>query len=355
MGTQSNAPADSRDPWRRVQLGVALLLVVVVAGTVGYVLLGLSLLDALYQTVTTVTTVGFREMGDTTSAWKLFTIVLVLVGASTVLYTLSVLLETLLEGRLTDQVRRRRMARDIAALQDHVIICGYGRVGQAIAGYLAAAGKPLVIVDSDPARALGNPQPFIEGDATSDDVLLAAGLARADTLIAATDTDAANLYITLSARALRADLFIVARARVESAEAKLRQAGADRVVNPQLIGGNRIAALTLQPHVAEFIDVVMHDGSLEFRLEELVIPSGSALAGRSLRDAHIRDRTGAMVLAIRRPDGSFLTNPEPATLLHAGEVLIAIGTREQLAKLVDAADVAPVRPGATDPVGGEDR
>jgi voltage-gated potassium channel len=182
----SLAPPRRRDdPWQRVRVGVALLLAVVLAGTVGYLVLGLSLLDALYQTVTTVTTVGFREMGETTSAWKVFTIVLVLVGASTVLYTLSVLLETLVEGRLTDQVRRRRMDREIAALEHHVIICGYGRVGQAIAGYLTAAGKPVVIIDRDPTRAVDNPLPLVEGDATDDDVLRSAGLEHADTLIAA--------------------------------------------------------------------------------------------------------------------------------------------------------------------------
>lgn len=331
------------DPWQRVRVGVALMLGVIVFGTTGYLVLGLSPIDALYQTVTTVTTVGFRELGDLTPAWKVFTIVLVLVGTGTVLYNLSVLLETLVEGRLTDQFRRRRMERDIEAFRDHVIICGYGRVGQTIATYLANAGKQAVIIDQDPdRRGDHNLQPFVEGDATLDATLARAGIDHAGTLIAATETDAANLYITLSARSVRADLFIVARARSQGAEPKLRQAGADRVINPQFIGGTRIAALTLQPHVAEFIDVVMHDGSLEFRLEEMVIPGGSALAGTTLRAAHIRDRTGAMVLAIRDTDGVFLTNPSPDTTLREAQVLIAIGTQAQLADLESA-----VREGAS--------
>ena len=158
--------------------------------------------------------------------------------------------------------------------------------------------------------------------------------------MAALDNDAGNLYVTLTARSARPDLFIISRARVDSAEPKMRQAGANRVINPQFIGGRRIAAMTLQPHVADFMDVVMHDGSLEFRLEEVRVPEGSPLNGRTLREAHLRDRTGAMVLAVRRPDGEFITNPPPDTPLGEGEVLITIGTVEQLASLSRFIEVA---------------
>ena len=153
----------------------------------------------------------------------------------------------------------------------------------------------------------------------------------------ALNTDADNLFVTLTARGLRSDLFIVARARVESSEAKLAQAVADRIVDPQGIGGARLAAFVLQPHVAEFLDVVMHDGSLEFRLEEVPVPDGSPLAGRSLREAHIRDSTGALILALRDGGGEFTTNPPPETVLEAGQILIAIGTESQLKALADAA------------------
>jgi voltage-gated potassium channel len=159
--------------------------------------------------------------------------------------------------------------------------------------------------------------------------------------VAALNTDADNLSVTLSGRTARPDLFIVGRARLESSEEKLKRAGADRVVNPQLIGGARMAAFALQPNVAEFLDVVMHDGSLEFRLEEVAVPAGSPLAGASLRTAHIRDRTGALVLALRDTSGAFRTNPAPETVIEPGDVLIAIGTTAQLASLVDAAGAAP--------------
>lgn len=326
----------------RIQRGVGLLVAITVVGIVGYMLLGLGPLDAMYQTIITVSTVGYREVGveNDTQAYRLFTIFVILGGVGTAFYTLGVLLETLIEGRLTDQLWRRRMERTIAGMTDHVIVCGWGRVGRTIARDIAAAGKDVVVIDNDPDRLIDLELPFVEGDATDDAVLSAASLETASALVAALDSDASNLYVTLSGRSARADLFIVARARVESAEPKLAQAGADRVVNPQYIGGERIAAMILQPSVADFLDVVMHDGSLEFRLAEVKVPEGSPVAEESLRDAHLRDRTGALVLAMRDADGNFRTNPPPDTPIHPGEVLIAIGTAAQLQALRDEVGVA---------------
>lgn len=322
---------------RRVQRGLLLLAVITGVGTVGYSLIGLRPLDALYQTVITISTVGYREVGSevASDAYRLFTMVLILFGVGTALYTLGVLLETLVEGRLTDQLWRRRMQRAIDSMSGHVVVCGWGRVGRTIAQNIAASGKDVVVIDIDPDRIADVDLPFVEGDATDDAILEAAAIDRASALVAAVDSDASNLYVTLSGRSRRPDLFIVARARVESAEAKLTQAGADRVVNPQHIGGARIAAMVLQPSVADFLDVVMHDGSLEFRLEEISVDEGSPLAGQSLRDAHLRDRTGALVLAMRDATGEFRTNPPPDTALHPGEMLIAIGTVQQLQSLRD--------------------
>ena len=312
------------------------LVAVLGIGTLGYVLLGFSVLDATYQAVTTVATVGFREVVPFGTAEKVFTIVLVLGGVGTTLYALGVVLESLLEGRLTGSFGRRRMDRKIVGTSDHVVVCGWGRVGRAVAATVTGHGGEVVVVDRDPDRLAEQPFPYVLGDVTDDEVLDAAGVARARTLVAALDTDAANLFVTLSARALNPDLFIVARARVASTEAKLTQAGADRVVNPQSIGGARMAAFALQPHVAEFLDVVMHDGSLEFRLEEVQVPEGSPVAGASLRSAHLRDQTGALVLALRETDGRFTTNPGPDTVLERGQVLIAIGTSPQLEALAKA-------------------
>ena len=338
------------DPGRssqRLQRSLLLLSAITGVGIVGYRMLGLTPLDSLYQTVVTVATVGYREVGpdgaDPSAAYRLFTMFLVLSGVGTALYTLGVLLETLVEGTLTDQLWRRRMQRTIAEMSDHVIVCGWGRVGRRIAHDIATAGRDVVVIDIDPERTAEIDLPFIEGDATDDGILSAASIETASALVAALDTDAANLYVTLSGRSARPDLFIVARARLDSAEAKLMQAGADRVVNPQHIGAGRAAALVLQPAVADFLDVVMHDGSLEFRLAEINVEDGSPIAGMSLRDAHIRDRTGALVLAMRDGTGAFRTNPPPDTRIEPGEVLIAIGTAGQLKALRD--EVADHRSG----------
>ena len=259
---------------------------------------------------------------------------LILVGVGAALYAFSVIVETIIEGRLNELLGRRRMEQSIASMKGHVIICGWGRVGRSIAAEVEAAGRDLVVVELDETRTEGIPHPIVLGDATEDSVLRSAGIERAAALVAAVDGDAANSFIALSARAMKADLFIVARARSQDSVEKLRRAGSDRVVNPQSIGGSRMAAFVLRPHVAEFLDVVMHERTLEFRLEEVPITEGSSISGRSLRETDMRDKTGALVLALRDADGSFHTNPNPDTELRAGQVIIAIGTQDELDALV---------------------
>jgi voltage-gated potassium channel len=320
---------------RRIQLALAMVLGVILAGTIGYIALGFGVLDALYQTVTTITTVGFREVHPLDSTGKVFTIVLILAGVGTALYAFSVVLEMLVEGHLRRHFERRRMERNIARMTGHAIVCGWGRIGRAVGSYLS--GAEVVVVDLDAARVAETPFPALIGDVTDDDVLRKAGIMRARALVAAINTDAENVYVTLSARALRPDLVIVARARNEESESKLLRAGATRVVNPQRIGGQRIAAAAMQPNVVEFLDVVMHDGSLEFRLEEVAIRPGSRLAGRTLHEAEVGDSTGALVLALRDHDGVFVANPSMQTTLDVGHVLIAIGTEQQLSELQRAA------------------
>lgn len=319
--------------WRRLGVAMGALALVLVVGTVGYVILGFGVLDATYQAVTTVATVGFREVQPLSPAGQIFTMVLILVGVGAAFYAFGVLIETFLEGQINELLGRRRMEQSIADLDGHVIICGWGRVGRAIGAEVANAGRGLLVVEVDALSGADTGHATVVGDATTDEVLLAAGIERASTLVAAVDSDASNSFIALSARALNPDLFIVARARSQESEQKLRRAGADRVVNPQSIGGSRMAAFVLRPHVAEFVDVVMHEESLEFRLEEVLITPGSPIAGRTLRDTHIRDQTGALVLALRDTDGTFRTNPTPDTEMQAGQVIIAIGTQSELAAL----------------------
>jgi len=319
---------------RRIRVALLALGLVLVIGTLGYVVLGFGVLDALYQTVTTVTTVGFREVRPLTPAGQVFTIILILAGVGTALYTFGVLLEALIEGHLGQHLERRRMDREISRMTGHVIICGWGRVGRASAQYLTATGQQIVVIDRDPARIQGLQHATVVGDVTDDRILEAAGIARARALIAALDTDADNVYVTLSARALRPDLVIIARARTDASKSKLVRAGADRAVNPQLIGGRRMAAFALQPHVAEFLDVVMHDEALEFRIEQIEVAAGSSLAGRSLQEIALRETTGVLLLAIRTgASAPFLANPTPDIRLEPRSILIAIGTPAQLAAL----------------------
>ena len=313
----------------------------IVAGTVGYVILGFGFVEALYQTVTTITTVGFREVRPLSTAGEFFTIALILMGVGTALYTLGILLEALIEGHLRQQLGRRRMDRLIGQMTGHFIICGGGRVGRASVPYLDALGKQVVVVDRDPARLEGLDYPTLLGDVTDDSILEAAGIGQAYALIAALNTDADNVYVTLSSRALRPDLVIIARARTEESKSKLLRAGANRAVNPQLIGGRRMAAFALQPHVAEFLDVVMHDETLDYRIEEIKITRYSPLLGRRLADTTVGLTTRALVLAVRTAGGQFIANPVPETRLDPDTVLIVLGASAQLRSLRSLVD--PVR------------
>jgi voltage-gated potassium channel len=330
---QTAAPAGRPNPTQRLRVGLLGLLVIVVCGTAGYVGFGFGVLDALFQTITTVTTVGFGELHRFSGGAEIFTILLILAGVGTAAYTLGVLIETLVEGQLSDLVGRRRMEQRIKALQGHIVLCGWGRVGRAMASRVVGAGGELVIVDNAPERIATVPHLHVLGDATDDTVLRAAGIERARTLVTALNADADNLYVTLTARSLRPDLFIVARAAAPSAAPKLYQAGADRVVNPADIGGARMAALAVRPHVAEFVDVVMHDGSLEFCLEEVQVPPDSPMAGETLGGTRIHERTGTLVLAMRDEAGAFRTNPSPRDEIRANDILIVIGTDDQIEAL----------------------
>jgi voltage-gated potassium channel len=317
------------------------LVVVVAIGTIGYRLLGFSLIDAMYQTVTTVTTVGFREVEPFGTAEKVFTMAFLFLGVGVVLYTLTALLGLIIEGYLDNAWGRRRMERAIAGMSGHTVICGWGRVGKATAARLAQSGLPVAVVDADEERLEACPYPNVLGDAADDEVLKKAGIERAHTLVATLDDDAASLYVTLTARAINPRLVIIARSRTADAEQKLRRAGADRVVNPQQIGGSRIAAFALQPHVVDFLEVAMHDEDVEFKLEEVAVSAGSSLDGASVRDARMHEGDGALLLALRKHEGGgFVTNPPGDVVIGPGDVVIAVGTEQQLTDLRRSATAA---------------
>ncbi len=315
-----------------------MFLAVLVIGTIGYTLLGLEPFDALYQTAITVTTVGYGEItaeGVDITHYRLFTLVLVLLGASSAIYSVTTLIETVVEVNLDDGFRRRRMRRTINGISDHVIVAGWGRVGRAIADYVQRMDVDVVVIDLAPKIGEGDP-PMVIGDANDDDVLRAAGIERASVLIAALNSDAENLSLTLTARSLRNDLFLVVRTSSQSNERKFFQAGANRVVNPYQIGGSRMGALALQPHVAEFLDEVLHDPEHDVAIHEVRITEDSPLSGHTVEDAsHSDDRPA--VIAVRGGHGRYVANPPGDFTLSPGDVLIALGSELQLANLRAAA------------------
>jgi voltage-gated potassium channel len=294
-------------------------------------------MEAIYMTVITVTTVGYREVGGQPSnGEQIFTIVIITTGVSTVLYTFTLGVQTVVEGQLREFVGRRRMNKVIEGFRDHTIVCGLGRVGQTVVDDLVSHGETVVIIDENPEQVRDVHHPVVVGDATLDSTLRSAGVENARALIAALEGDAENLFVTLSARTINRELFIVARARAGESVAKLSRAGADRVVNPQDLGASRMASFVVQPHVAEFVDVVMHERSHEFRISEYQLTPSCWLVGQQVGDARLRDRTEALVLAVRTNDGTFITNPEPGVTLAVGDVLIVVGTNEGLAGLHEA-------------------
>ncbi|GMU78435.1 MAG: hypothetical protein AMXMBFR46_12300 [Acidimicrobiia bacterium] len=318
-----------------MRLGIALLAVVVVIGALWYwVVEDFSAVDAVYQTVMTVTTVGFGEIEPLGTRGRVFTIVLMAVGVGVALYAVVGLIEDVLENQL-GRWGRKRMERQIERVRDHIVLCGFGRVGRAIVP-LVESRSQVVVVDREPERierALAAGLLALEGDATDDDTLRGAGIERAATLIVSLHSDADAISTVLSARVLNPHVRIVARANADSSEAKLLRAGVDHVVNPLRLGSARLATFALQPAVADFVDLVGPSAGESFRLEQLVVPADGPVAGRSIGECRLRERTGALVLALRHADGDFDSSFGVDSVLAAGATLIAIGTPDQLARL----------------------
>ena len=323
------------DTWGHLAIAAALIVGVLVAGTVGYTLLGLGAVDAAYQTIVTVSTVGFREIadGDPDTTWKAFTSVLILFGTGSMLYGATSMIESIVEGRLTGQFRRYRMQRSIDDLSGHLIVCGSGRVGQAITEFVRSVGQEVVVIDRDETRLPDEDVLHVAGDATSDDVLRRAGIERAATLVSALGTSVDNLYVTLSSRKMNPDLFIVSRAGNSESMAKMLQVGADRAVNPYEIAGSRMASLATQPNVADFVDVVVHDGTFEAKLREIRLPDGSDFIGQTIDDLAIRQETGAVVLSVRDRSAQFHTDDVTSRPFADGDVIVAIGSDAALDRL----------------------
>jgi len=320
------------EPQKRLHRGLIIVGSIIAGGTIGYTLIeGWSLTDAIYMTIITISTVGYGEVHPLTTAGRIFSIFLIIGGVSGGLFVLSALVEYVIEGRFGITRRRRQMKAKIAKLKDHFILCGYGRVGEEIAHTFNEEGVPFVIVDNrqeNIAMTEAQGYPSLLGDATSDKVLMEAGIDRAKGLVAAVGSDIDNTYITLSARGLRPDLFIEARASSTEAETKLKRAGVDRVVSPNNIGARRMALLALRPAVVDFIDTVTYRRGRELQMENIAVSEDSPLINQTVEA--IRKRAKAAILAISRKSGKLLANPPDEEIIGVGDRLIIMGTKEQL-------------------------
>jgi len=330
------------DPVRHFRFSLLSLLVVFAAGTFGYSLIeGWTLFDALYMTVITLATVGFSEVAPLSDAGRAFTILLIVFGAGIIAYAIGSMIQILVEGQVLKALGRKKLEKQINKLSGHYIICGYGRIGAMIAREFAARPKPFVVVENDAEvceRLTGEGHLFVRGNATDDETLLEAGIERARGLITAVTSDTENVYITLTARGLKPDLFILARASDDSSEVKLRRAGANKVVSPYTIGATRMAQAILRPSVVDFIEIATGSQNVELQLEEINISDRSELIGKTLMNSGIRKQIGVIIVGIKRGN-QMLFNPAPETELLNNDTLITLGEPTavmQLEKLAGA-------------------
>jgi voltage-gated potassium channel len=310
-------------------------------GTLGYMLIeGWSAWDAFYMTIISVTTVGYREVNELTFVGQAWTVLVLISGVSTLFYTASLVMAEVVDGEFHHRFESRRFNRMLDRLQNHFIICGYGRIGGVIAGEFRRQGIDHVIIDKDPDKVheiIETGGMAVEADASREDVLRKVGIARARGLIAAVSTDAENVYTVLSARVLRPDLFIIARIESEDAEPKLRRAGADRVLSPYQLGGIQMAATALRPAVVDFMRLATSSERMDLAAEQVTIGARARFEGQTIRDANLRQAFGVIIVAIKRKSGHMEFNPSPESTMSAGDALVALGHPDQLKALETAA------------------
>lgn len=328
-------------PQAGIVLGLALLALCIVGGAAGYRLIeGWSWHDSLYQTVTTITTVGFQEVHPLSDAGRTFTMFLIMAGLTTLLYTLTRVGHSVFEGELLEVLGRRSMHRELAALQDHFIVCGYGKVGRPVADGLAREGLPFCVIDSsgDAAPSLREGGYLhIIGDATDEATLEQAGIDRARTLLALLPSDADNLYLTIAAKDRNRGIKVIARAGDSAGETRIKRAGADDVISPTRIAGLRVLQAAVNPAALEFMEIVTRHEALQLSLADIHVSEGSDLNGKSIAEAGIRGRFGVIVVAIKTADGTMAFNPDPGHSIRDGDVLVVLGEDLDIAELQTAA------------------
>ena len=322
------------NPLKRFIPSAGVLIIIIIVGILGYTQLeGWSVLDSVYMLVITLFTVGFGEVHQLSAAGKVLTMFIIVSGVGAALYGVGQIGEMIVEGQIFGYRRKKRMEKKIKEIKDHYIICGFGRVGHKVAEEFEADDTPYVVIDLKPETAHeldSKGIPYLIGNPTANGNLENAGIKRAKGLISCIDSDMENVFVTLSARAANQNIYIVARASGMDAEDKLKMAGANRVISPYHISGRRMAALALKPVASDFLDTVMHGEHLEFSLREIPVSERSRMLNKSLAEAEIRQQSGATVLAIRKSDGAFNLQPLAVSKVEKGDILVVIGTQEQL-------------------------
>ncbi len=317
----------------RVRRGAIVLCALFVAAVVGYRLAGRDWLDAVYMVVITISTVGYGETTSLSTQQQLLTIGVIIFGISAAVFTFGGFIQMTMEGELERTLKLGRTSRAIEKLSDHVILCGFGRIGQILAHELSARQRPFVVIDND-AEAILEAQNrgllVLLGDATDEAVLESAGVGRARSLVTALPSDAANVFITLTSRNLNRKLQIIARGEQQSTEKKLLQAGADRVVLPAAIGGLRMAAMITRPSAIELMELVSGQNTLDVEVDEIVVTGGSPLVGKAVTDARCQGPRGLLIVAVKQAAGAIVFNPGDELALQAGDMIMAMGRQEDI-------------------------
>jgi len=320
---------------RHLLWGIGALILLIFIGTAGYMLIEeWSFSDSIYMTIISISTVGYREVNVLSSAGRAFTIFLLVAGVGLAFYILTGVVQNLIEQGSQGIFRRRSMENRISKIKDHFVICGYGRVGKEVAAVFSENKVPFVVIDPSDAASADATEAgylFLQGDASSDEVLKKAGISRSRGLVAATGNDAQNVFITLSAKALCPGLFVVARTYSEETVAKLERAGADRVVAPLRQGGRRMAMLALRPLAVDFVDAVLGRAPSSLELEHIKVVGSSPLASKKVGEGE--KLTGITILVLRKKNGNVLPKPDAETLIETGDDLLVIGVRKQLEKV----------------------
>ncbi|MBC2605566.1 potassium channel family protein [Pelagicoccus albus] len=340
-------------PTKQLLLGIVLFLIVVIGGFLGFRIAGWETLDAAYMVIITVFGVGYGESGEMTPGLKIFTIFFIIAGCTSLIYILGAFINWLTEGQLQRLLGKRKMQSEINHTSNHVILCGYGRIGVMVASHLKQAGRPFVVIDNSATRIETIKEAgmlCIEGDATEESVLERAGIQRADTLASLLPSDAANVFIVLSAKGLNPGLDVIARGVQPSSEPKLLQAGANRVVMPSHIGAERVAQLILKPSAREVLDQELRDtffleslNEIGLEVDEVRIDSQSELIGQTLEKLETRGKSAFIIVAVRREGGELLVKPALSTQIHAGDSLIVICHEGTIPAFVRGLSSQPVR------------